>query len=576
MTPSNQGFTLSTQRVHDISRWLAMISTLTCGAFVLFSIAAKLTVFLVFFSTYAAIYGAIWLRNQAGRHTGNAVALFIAIDTGVFLLGLMVSDKPVLAPAYMLLMAFPFFYKASDHKAVVLLLAAIPLLTYLAQLVVQTLWISQPLQPLPAPAYFATVFILSCCIFACAIMIFQQFSLDRQARNKLQYKVAAQAKTYDLLDRAWQESERISQEKNKLLLTIGHELRTPLTSIIGHLDLIEERDVDRRKREHWQQIKRSSRTLSGLLDDVLEYSEFYNGNQQLSLCEVNLAELCQLVLADHQGAAILQNAELVYEGPESLIINTDSNKVRRILNHIIGNAIKFRRSNQDTNVVTLAVTADEHNTSITISDQGFGIPPEHLRHVFKAFWQPDPSLSRQHQGNGLGLYLSQQLSQLLGGELTVESQLGQGSTFTLKVPALKAAPASKNTDQKPSNFKQAMVVEDNPVNRKVMFAMLERLHLPATMMENGHEAVSNYLQSQPDVILMDLQMPVLDGLEACRKIRQIEQEHALPPCHIIAVSANATHHDRALAKSAGMDDFLVKPYRFSSLKDLLCPPEEHT
>lgn len=573
MTASTAPFTLTSKRVHDISRWLAMVSTITCFAFMLFSLVAQLPAFFVFFTLYTAIYGVIWWRNQANQHRGNALALFISIDSGILLLGLLLSSKPILAPAYMLLMAFPFFYKASDRPLVVAALASIPLGTYFTQLIVQTFWITAPLQPLANSVYVASAVIFNGCIFACAMMIFQQFSLDRNERHRLQHRVTDQEKNYDLLDRAWQASERVSQEKNKLLLTIGHELRTPLTSIVGHLDLIDEQDIPPNKLDHWQHIMRSSKTLSGLLDDILEYSEFYNGNHRLNVSSVDLADMCQQVLSDHQAAAAVQRSQMLYIGPQHFLMHTDAHKVRRILNHLINNAIKFRRPNQDSHQIQITLTVTDANVQIAVQDNGLGIAETMQQQVFKAFWQPDPSMARRHQGNGLGLYLSQQLSQLLGGALTVQSELGQGSTFTLGLPVTRPPQTPPPKPTQPCPFSNAMVVEDNPVNRKVMHAMLERLHLPAIMTGNGQEAVSRYLECKPDVMLMDLQMPVMDGLQACEKIRQIEHERGLARCYIIAVSANATQQDRALARTAGMDDFLVKPYRFSALQAVLCSPQ---
>lgn len=231
--------------------------------------------------------------------------------------------------------------------------------------------------------------------------------------------------------------------------------------------------------------------------------------------------------------------------------------------------MKFRQSTSVVNHVSVGLIIEQNQLFINVSDEGVGISDEQLEKIFTAFWQPDNGLARQHQGNGLGLYLSNQLTHLLGGELHAKSHRDQGSEFTLTLPLQTERAQVIANQSKEIPYQHAMVVEDNPVNRKVMLAMLERLNVKASVMENGQDAVENYLTSKPDVILMDLQMPVLDGLEATRLIRKLEKQHKLEPCPIIAVSANATQHDQAQASSSGMNNFLVKPYRFAALKAVL-------
>lgn len=569
MPSSIEQLALSQQRVHNISFWLSAVSTAVCIAFALLSFVTQLTNFFLFFLLYASIYGVICWRNQVNLHYGNATLLFIAIDSGVFVLSLLISNKPVFASTYMLLMAFPFFYSESKSRLLIFSLACVPLATYLIQLLVQSYWVLEPLQTMSMGLYFFSTITLNIATFGCAMMIYHQFSLDRIERIRLVKEVNKQAQTYDLLDKAWQESERVSQEKNKLLLTIGHELRTPLTSIIGHLDIIDDASIAEHERQNWEQIKLASRSLTGLLDDVLEYSEFYNGNQYVDRQAVDVAQLCQLVIQDNQQAAQQLNTELQYNGPTHCQITTDANKFRRILNHLVSNAMKFRQSTSVVNHVSVGLIIEQNQLFINVSDEGVGISDEQLEKIFTAFWQPDNGLARQHQGNGLGLYLSNQLTNLLGGELHAKSHLDQGSKFTLTLPLQTERAQVIANQSKEIPYQHAMVVEDNPVNRKVMLAMLERLNVKASVMENGQDAVENYLTSKPDVILMDLQMPVLDGLEATRLIRKLEKQHKLEPCPIIAVSANATQHDQAQASSAGMNNFLVKPYRFAALKAVL-------
>ena len=250
--------------------------------------------------------------------------------------------------------------------------------------------------------------------------------------------------------------------------------------------------------------------------------------------------------------------QLVQALPRPHWVRGDAARVRQVLHNLVGNAIKFSE-NGDVNV---AARHDAGRVEIEVTDQGPGIDPEQLPHIFEAFYQVDTSPVRRHAGSGLGLTIARQLARAMGGDITVSSTPGLGSRFCFDAALAAAeAPPAARRPALPVLQGRVLVAEDNPVNALVARAELERLGLRVEVALDGAECVDRFRAWRPDAVLMDCQMPVLDGFEASRRIRAIELNEGWPPVAIIALTASAFADDRARSQAAGMDEHLAKPLR---------------
>ena len=251
----------------------------------------------------------------------------------------------------------------------------------------------------------------------------------------------------------------------------------------------------------------------------------------------------------------------------------DPGRLRQVLINLIGNALKFTEQGH----VQLSLQQESDNSGdwlhFAVTDTGIGIAPEKQANIFEAFVQEDASTSRRYGGTGLGLSISSRLIALMGGRMWLQSTLGQGSTFFFILPC-RIASADSNTSSLPAEKPQTpsdetppklLLVEDNPVNQRLALALLQKRGYPVTVAVNGEEAVSHYLQGEQQIILMDVQMPIMDGLEATRRIRMLEAERGSARIPIIAMTANAMQGDREVCLAAGMDDYISKPIRAEEL-----------
>ena len=379
--------------------------------------------------------------------------------------------------------------------------------------------------------------------------------------------------------------------KSKFLANMSHEIRTPMTAILGFADfLLEDGDLSRApaSRLHYlHTIKRNGRHLLRLVDDILDMSKIDAGKLDVEHVPVSPLEIITDVDALFRQSAVDKGLrfEIGYDGLIPAEIQTDPTRLRQILTNILGNAIKFT----DQGGVRLGVKlvrADSKKPVLqfSVADTGSGMSPKALTTIFEAFSQADASISREHGGTGLGLSISKHLTAVLGGELTVESTEGHGSTFTITVdtgslegvqlidPTSEDFATETNVDslstlaylrrvKAQGRNVRTLLVEDGPDNRLLIETILERAGFKVTLAENGLEGVEMALAAcdnhEPfDVILMDMQMPVLDGYEATKKLRV--EGYAGP---IIALTAHAMTEDLKKCLTVGCNDYVCKPVR---------------
>ncbi|MGM3308495.1 GAF domain-containing protein [Anabaena sp. WFMT] len=390
------------------------------------------------------------------------------------------------------------------------------------------------------------------------------------------------------LKRAKEAADAANRAKSEFLANMSHELRTPLNAILGFTQLMQQdKSLTIDYQRYIEIINQSGEHLLALINDVLEMSKIEAGRISLDETEFDLHKLLYsleamfLMKSQSKGVQLRFNSDITV--PQH--IKTDENKLRQVLINLLGNAIKFTEKGS----VSLRVSSQESLTGDTgrenillfaVEDTGPGIALEELSDLFQAFQQTRAG-QKSKEGTGLGLGISQRFVQLMGGEITVTSKLGQGSCFSFSIPVslTKAAlnsssfPVDHAISIAPGQYYRIMIAEDNATNRLLLSKILIRLGFEVKEAENGQIAIALWQQWQPHLIFMDMHMPILDGYQATRQIRQIEQELATEqsptPTKIIALTASAFTEQRQESLDAGCDDFVSKPFRWEEILEIL-------
>ncbi|MBT9584451.1 response regulator [bacterium] len=375
------------------------------------------------------------------------------------------------------------------------------------------------------------------------------------------------------LEQARQRAEEAARAKGRFLANLSHELRTPMNAIIGLSSLLTQDLPEGAQLQHLRLIQKSGENLLQQINEILDFSKMEAGKLELETHDFCLpeclAETVDLLRpeAEARGLQVL----LLCRTTAPQYLKGDSIRFRQILYNLMGNAIKFTLRGTVTLILESVECSDNKvNLRLSVHDTGIGIAPDRLEHLFEPFTQADPSTARRFGGTGLGLTISRALCQQMGGDLTAVSQPDQGSCFTFRIsmqPGSPTAQAQRGLTETLERSLRLMLAEDNAVNQRVCQALLERLGYTADLANNGLEAVEACKLKAYDVVLMDLQMPELDGLEATRRLRQSLPQSQQP--YIIALTANVSNSDRIDCAQAGMNDFLSKPIRLTDLSEAL-------
>lgn len=421
--------------------------------------------------------------------------------------------------------------------------------------------------------YFAYIF---------RIRIIQQrtVALEKEVQNRTR---EIQNKNAEL-ERARKEAIQANKAKSEFLAMISHEIRTPMNGVLGMARLLESTSLTKEQQTYAQMIMDSGRNLLGIINDILDLTKVEAQKMELEKHPFFLQkELENLVFSLGQRASEKELAFSVFfeeQLPER--VYGDAKRLGQVIINLVANAIKFtehggielraclaQKQPTDPNCLTL---------EIAVKDTGIGIRPERQSQLFQAFNQLDRSYTRKYGGTGLGLAICKQLVQLMGGDITVQSEAGAGSTFTFTAVLERYEGALAPEKKKGQQFKQEMgeqmplrilVAEDNLINQKLMVAMLKKLGYECHVVENGILAVESAKKHTFDLILMDIQMPVMDGLSAAKIIKGKQEDPTARPPKIIAVTANALKGEREALIDAGMDGYLAKPIKLSELIEAL-------
>lgn len=377
------------------------------------------------------------------------------------------------------------------------------------------------------------------------------------------------------LIQAREESEQANRAKSDFLAMMSHELRTPMNGVLGMLQLLETTALNDEQSEYAALATESTEHLLKVINDILDFSRIERGALELEAIAFNLLELLQGSIQVFQHSAQQRGLQLQLDtqpGLEHLEVRGDPTRIRQILVNLIGNALKFTEEGH-IRVQTHWQPLDDQVLWFTcaVHDSGIGIDGERLEHMFDAFQQADTSISRRYGGTGLGLPIARTLAERMGGTLRAESQLGAGSVFTLEIPlpfrhCSEQAPSDDSQPLSSGDGQAVLLVEDNPVNQTVIEAMLRSLGYQVSLVGDGQQAVQSCTQQDYAAILMDCRLPLMDGYEATRQIRQLEHGSRVP---IIALTANALQGDREACLQAGMNDYLAKPFKRADLQRIL-------
>jgi signal transduction histidine kinase/ActR/RegA family two-component response regulator len=371
---------------------------------------------------------------------------------------------------------------------------------------------------------------------------------------------------------AREEALAASRSKSQFLANVSHEVRTPLNGIIGMTQLVLETALSDEQREYLEAVNSSGQNLLSIVNDILDVSKIESGKFELEVAAFDLQRSVADVVRNHAVRARERGLSVVAEFAADVCRYAigDGLRLAQVLTNLVGNAVKFTTAG---NVVVTVDRGAGDELCFAVRDTGPGVPAERREAIFEAFTQADGSTSRRFGGTGLGLTISRELVQRMGGKLWLESTVGVGSTFHFTLPL----PPASEQKVKPRGGEltplllrapvplSVLMAEDNPINARLVKRMLEKLGHRVLHATNGREAVELFHRGGIDVILMDLQMPELDGLEATRLIRAAEAQRGghLP---IIALTANAMKGDDAQCFEAGMDGYLTKPLQREKLE----------
>ncbi len=400
-------------------------------------------------------------------------------------------------------------------------------------------------------------------------------NLNDDLKNEIQHGKQIEVELKEAKDKA----EKMSQAKGEFLANMSHEIRTPMNGVIGTLQLLEDTKLDATQKEFVETAHKSADALLAILNDILDISKIEAGKLSFENIVFDFEQIVKDIVVLHSLKSEQQGVLLVQEIDESLPASLmgDPTRIRQVIVNLVSNALKFTRQGEvKVSVDVVSSGSDNVTLKITVSDTGIGIPKAALETLFNAFTQADGSTTRKYGGTGLGLAIVSQLVDMMGGTLGVESVEGEGSAFWFTASFDRTDQVAEVIEQSVEESvplqlnAKVLLVEDNPINQMVAKKMLQKVGLKAVLANHGVEALKLLGEQSFDLVLMDCQMPEMDGFDATREIRKLDiRTLDGEPLPVIAMTANVMSGDRERCLDVGMDDYIGKPVRRDHLDAVL-------
>ena len=392
------------------------------------------------------------------------------------------------------------------------------------------------------------------------------YALIRAYERQTEVDILALERKNAELAHARAAADAASRAKSEFLATMSHEIRTPMNGVLGMTSvMLGDGGLPATVRDGLETIHQSGTTLMAVLNDILDFSKIESGRLELERAPVDPRRELSAVSSLLDRLALERNNELVVTVSDDVPawILGDAVRLRQVVLNLVSNALKFTTEG----AVRVELTRDGPTLRLTVTDTGIGMTPETLARLFVPFTQADASTTRRFGGTGLGLAIVQRLVRAMGGDVTAASAPGEGSCFTvaLRHQEASAPPSENDREEPPTRHLRVLVAEDNPVNQRVALRLLEQLGHVAVLAVNGADALAQLEAQAIDAVLMDCHMPVMDGFEATRLLRQREQGH-LP---VFALTASSLPEERLRCLECGMDAVLTKPVRRDELRAVL-------
>ncbi len=373
-------------------------------------------------------------------------------------------------------------------------------------------------------------------------------------------------------------AEQASRAKSAFVANMSHEIRTPLNAIIGYIDILNDEINTSRHRDMLSTVRNSGKHLLGIINDILDFSKIESGMLVLEKSVFSILDVMHEIVSMFQVDFQKKGLTLELEVPEQFhsYVKSDALRLRQIMINLLANAYKFTSiGGVKILLQEESITANRARFQIRVTDTGVGIPEENLHSIFEAFEQADSSTTRHYGGTGLGLSINRRIIQLMGGNIWVKSRVGMGSEFAfyIELDIASEPQTQESSKQKKIPYEgfrkdlRILVAEDNDVNQKLMQFILKKFGFRPSFASNGEEAIYSNKKEPFDLILMDLQMPVKDGILACQEIRQDTSLPRQP--RIVALTANSAAEEREQCRKVGMDDFIAKPIDLENLCQVL-------